>query len=1262
MKKLLFTLTVPLLPVFGMQAAEIPDFHLSFDNTADARLPQKTESPEVKGRLVYVPGIRGQALEITDAHQTVLCYPSNGLIGEKGTISMWVKPYWNGLPETSHYYLFQTQKDNGQKDFRFWFWTWLRGDVPLKNGGGIIELKGGTRDSVTRNDWLHVAMVWNRRNWSKIYVNGEEVAASRFTGIDLEMIRRFSIGSAIPGEGRFNGAVDEVKIFRKPLSSREIRAEYRSSALFDLTMDETFVNSGKNIVLEVSAAPQGTRTGNALDKNTEKSASAAVSMRLFDSAEKCIGQQDFGTVRLQGPQTLPFQAGTLVPGHYRLEVSMRDGDRSIVRTFKISVTDVKPENAPDGPIVCGESFFRKQYDSLLGSEITGTLNGRKYREAASEKMSRIYCEVPIPEQYRNGELLMLELEWPDDKPRMAAFYLHSGKGSQSIIRDRLGQGLISGGAYPLSGKMQKVRYFFYAGLPEYLFEARTMAAGKPAAIASIRLSRVKEPLPALKINLPPNMRGRSIGHLDEDQSFEYNLDWDNTRPKMSRLDVETKFLRKLCEYFAYTGQNYFSLPLLRYDFTAYERTTVPGFRGNIPFMPGSIPFWMKSLHENGIEFTAIINLWAPPEMTLPDQKSRFILENYYSRDKDGAVLEKSCNPLHPEVRKLLERNIEDFASRFAARKGLTGIDLWLEWDSFGFRSLDNGYDDESVGRFSRETGLTIPAFAEQKYQRRHQFLTTGENRKRWVAWRAEQTTQQIRRVREIINRYNPALPLYVTVSGFPMRGDQAARTPDTVDFRKNILEEQCLDIDAVNAIPNVYVTPMRFCTDQYWIEHWSGGYASTEELLLNPAVSAIFRNPRGNYVSSYREYFETFSKSPLESKFPAYFQNADLKPHGRFFLKELAYSLAMTDAQRIAFGAQPLAALGFEELVREFVRAYRALPDRPFQDAAGAGDPVTVRFLQTENGTYLYAVNLIHCPGEVILQLPGASGAEDLSSGQKLPVQNGRLTVSLKPFELRSFLIPGKTVPALEKVLVPQDFRNETEKRFKDFEYAERELAAAGIRDKALKDCMEKCRKAYSEGRFAELYRLFNSKLMGELSQKISMLKNGFLSREVRMLEESHFAVNCGSSEYLLSGDTLFLPDMKWEDGTTNYGYTGKGTLVARNTEKMPESPLRPLFQTERYDISGYRFKVKDGKYTLKASMRVGYEPARKNGIFVVDAAVNGKTVEKAFDLFQREGKNGYAQIIVRDIRPQNGIISFELTTQESSTVRLLNAIEIIPQ
>ena len=236
------------------------------------------------------------------------------------------------------------------------------------------------------------------------------------------------------------------------------------------------------------------------------------------------------------------------------------------------------------------------------------------------------------------------------------------------------------------------------------------------------------------------------------------------------------------------------------------------------------------------------------------------------------------------------------------------------------------------------------------------------------------------------------------------------------------------------------------------------------------------------------------------------------------------------------------------------------------------------------------------------------------------------------------------------------------EKRFEEFEYAERELAAAGIRDQALKDCMEKCRKVYLEGRFAELYRLFNSKLMGELSQKISMLKNGFLTREVRMLEESHIAVNCGSSEYLLSGDTLFLPDMKWEDGTTNYGHTGKGTLVARNTEKMPESPLRPLFQTERYDISGYRFKVKDGKYTLKASMRVGYEPARKNGIFVVDAAVNGKTVEKAFDLFQREGKNGYAQIIVRDIRPQNGIISFELTTQESSTVRLLNAIEIIPQ
>lgn len=1260
MKKLLFALMIPLLPVCGVQGTEIPDFHLSFDNTAEARLPQATEAPEVKGRCVYVPGIRGQALEITDEHRTVLRYPSHGLIGEKGTVSMWVKPYWNGLPENSHYYLFQTRKDNGKEDFRFWFWTWLRGDVPLKTGGSF-ELKGGTRDSVTRNDWLHVAMVWNRRNWSKIYVNGEEVSASRFTGIDLDMIRCFSIGSAISGEGRFNGAIDEVKIFKKPLTNSEIRAEYRSCALFDLTMDETFVNSGKNVVLEVSAAPLGTRTGNALDKATEKSASAAVSMRLFDAAEKCIGQQDFGTVRLHGPQILPFKAGTLTPGHYRLEVSMRDGSRSIVRAFKISVTDVTPENAPDGPVVCGTPFFQKTYDALQGSEITGTLDGRKYKEAASAKMSSIYCEIPIPEQYRNGELLMLELEWPDDKPRMAAFYLHSGKGTQSVIRDRLGQGLVSGGAFPISGKMQKVRYFFYAGLPEYLFEARTMAAGKPAAIASIRLSRVKEPLPALKINLPPNMRGRSIGHLDEDQSFEYNLDWDNTRPKMSRLDVETKFLRKLCEYYAYTGQNYFSLPLLRYDFTAYERTTVPGFRGSIPFMPGSIPFWMKSLHDNGIEFTAIINLWAPPEMSLPDQKSRFILENYYSRDKDGAVLERSCNPLHPEVRKLLERNIEDFAARFACRKGLSGIDLWLEWDSFGFRSLDNGYDDESIRLFSQETGLKVPDFAEQKYQRRYQFLTSGENRKRWVAWRAEQTVRQIRRVREIISRYNPALPLYVSVSGFPMRGDQATRMPEAVDFRKNLLEEQSLDIDAVNAIPNVYVTPMRFSSTQYWVEHWSGGYASTEELLLNPAVFSIFRNPRGNYVSSYREYFETFSKSPLNEKYPAYFQNADLKPHGRFFLKELAYCLAMTDARRIAFGAQPLGSLGFEELVREFVKAYRALPDLPFRNAAGSGDPVAVRFRQTENGTYLYAVNLIHCSCGVTLQLPGASGAEDLSSGQQLPIRDGRLTVVLKPFELRSFLIPGKTVPVQEKIQVPQEFRTMTEKRFRDFEHAGCELAAAGIRDDALKSRMTECRKAYAEGRFAELYRLFNSKLMGELAQKINMLKTGFLTREVRMLKESHFAVNCGSSEYLLIGDTLFLPDRKWED-SAKYGYAGKGEQVTRNTENIPDSALRPLFRTERYDISGYRFKVGDGIYTLKAWMRVGYEPARRNGTFVVDVGVNGKTVEKSFDLFRQEDGSGYALIRIRDIKPQNGVISFELTTQESSTVRLLNAVEIIPQ
>lgn len=67
---------------------------------------------------------------------------------------------------------------------------------------------------------------------------------------------------------------------------------------------------------------------------------------------------------------------------------------------------------------------------------------------------------------------------------------------------------------------------------------------------------------------------------------------------------------------------------------------------------------------------------------------------------------------------------------------MQAIEYWVEWPTIAFSDLTSGYDDYTVALFSRETGVKVPEFDEQKYQRRYEFLTAPPQRDAWVKWRA----------------------------------------------------------------------------------------------------------------------------------------------------------------------------------------------------------------------------------------------------------------------------------------------------------------------------------------------------------------------------------------------------------------------------------------------------------------------------------------------------------------------------------------------
>lgn len=1232
-----------------------PDLTVSGDGTADGRDASGNAVAAKAEQLEFVPGLRGQAIRFKPGSKLLFEHP--GLLGDAGAVSMWVRADWNGWEETSlNRFLLSALNADGKQVFPFWFWNWLRLDLPRDDGSvKSVEAKL-IRGNITKNDWVHITAVWNRRNWCAIYLNGSrnryEQNMERVPGVSAGEIRSVSIGSDAFGapETTFLGTIDEVKFYKKPLSDKEVEAEYRAFAPFDLYLDRALYHAPREIELELFRPESGRES--------------SVDLSLVDKNGKILAQKAFPKLPADSRQTLKLPVPELPPGEYRLEAKLGTG---LTRAFRITLADDEtPVNAAPGELKTGKPVFEKTFRTVADSAATrGSAKAADgYLEAGSKKDDHISCILPIPPEYRNGKPLLLEIEWPDDKERMFSIYLYPEAGSKSEIRDRLGGGVAAGGIYPNSNRMQRLRYLIYGSTPTMLLELRTQADNTPAAISALRLFPLPEGLPRLELNLPDGMPGRQIGHLDEDQSFDYNLDWDNTRPKLPCTAAVPKIVRMLREYYAYTGQNSFSLPLLRYNFAVYQTTAFPQTNGVFPFENGEVPYIVETLAKDGIGFNAIINLSEPPALFhAPDRTAEFGRTGVFTRNNRGSIVSmKRCNPVHPLVRNEVEKLVEDFARRFGKLPGVQAIEYWVEWPTIAFSDLTSGYDDYTVALFSRETGVKVPEFDEQKYQRRYEFLTAPPQRDAWVKWRAAKTTEMIRRLRSAVDRHAPELPLHLVLRGVPQTGSLELDTTSGLDPERSYLEEPGIDFAAVRQIPGVVLVPMRDSLMRLWQQHWNNARTTGDETLFDPAMQQPFRCQKQNYVNDYFRYFESFSNSPIPEKYPSHFQNSDLKPHGRFFLKELAFNVGAGDAQRISFGAQPLASLGREEEMREFARAFRALPDRPFRDVAGATDPVTVRYLPTKNGTYLYLVSLIHVDTEVALEIPGARTMRDLSTGRETPVS----PVTLKPFELRSFLIPGEAVPVWKSTAVPDAYRRETEAAFAELADGVAGLAAETGDAEQLAERVERCRALLKAGRYAEFHRLYHSKLFYNAASTIAALAAGYPQQQRKMLEASHIAVNCGSADFFRAPDgRLFFPDRRF-GGKLPYGFDEKCTTATRNTNAMPAGgELNPLFSTEAYDLDGYRFQVKPGKYTVRLLFRVGFEPGRKDGLFRFAVLVNGKTAVPDYDLFKSESpERGYAELVIPDVEPEKGEIRVEFRTVGGSdpTARLLNAIEVVPE
>ena len=184
----------------------------------------------------HVPGIQGNALSLRDAHawKTHLSCTNRELAGL--TFSVWARPTsLSGYRE-----LFRQECPN-----RLLFSFQASGTILSLglNIDGYLECDAPLHpDQVLDGRWHHCAATFDGE-WMRVYLDGGEIGALQHPGvIALSPEVAAFIGSSEGGGEHFQGALDDLRIYTKGLSAREIAALYgtgaRSLEVWDKALEE----------------------------------------------------------------------------------------------------------------------------------------------------------------------------------------------------------------------------------------------------------------------------------------------------------------------------------------------------------------------------------------------------------------------------------------------------------------------------------------------------------------------------------------------------------------------------------------------------------------------------------------------------------------------------------------------------------------------------------------------------------------------------------------------------------------------------------------------------------------------------------------------------------------------------------------------------------------------------------------------------------------------------------------------------------------
>ena len=256
----MLTAVLAMQPLLAGQEAQEPKIilHAPLDGSFDAKIAAgtKTASPgeeEVNCALPYgkekkkrtmkwtstaptfEKGVKGQGV-LVDEPDTLAYTANDGNINkDRGTIMMWVRPKFSSEDGLAYKYFFHMTKVRKRKAGRLYVelavFYWKGNTFRVQFCSDDTEKNVYCPKPFKKDEWLHLAFVWDMDDAMALYVNGETRrpgAKCSMEGVKrlTELPEKMFIGTGRYRVFHADAVIDEVVIYDRALSPSAIKAHW----------------------------------------------------------------------------------------------------------------------------------------------------------------------------------------------------------------------------------------------------------------------------------------------------------------------------------------------------------------------------------------------------------------------------------------------------------------------------------------------------------------------------------------------------------------------------------------------------------------------------------------------------------------------------------------------------------------------------------------------------------------------------------------------------------------------------------------------------------------------------------------------------------------------------------------------------------------------------------------------------------------------------------------------------------------------------